>query len=247
MKGSRDGGHAVLSRLDAVLDHVAVAVPPDGRADRWWGGELGAGSVSRGANGMFTARQYRLGGGGKLELLSPDPADPSERNFVRAFLARFGTAVHHVTLKVADLPAALGVLEAAGLDVVDVALDHPHWREAFLRPKQVGGLVVQVAWSDGGDEEWARRSGHPLTAPAPGAPVLLGPRLRHPDLAAARQLWTALGAQVSQEDQGLRCRWPASPLGVEVVAGAPAGPVGLRMSGIGPRPAEDGVSPAILR
>jgi len=236
----------VLTTLDAVLDHVAVAVPLDGRADRWWGEELNAGSVSGGRNGVFTARQYRLGGGGKLELLSPDPGDSSAQNFVRAFIDRFGTAIHHLTLKVADLPVALGVLESAGLDVVDAALDDPHWREAFLRPKQVGGLVVQVAWSDGGDEEWSRRIGFPATPPAPDTPVLLGPRLRHPDLAAARRLWTVLGAQVSEDGGRLHCRWPVSPLDVEVVAGAPAGPVGLRMTGISPRPAEHGVCPAIV-
>lgn len=236
----------MLTRLDAVLDHVAVAVPLAGPAHRWWGEELGAGSVSRGGNGVFAARQYRLGGGGKLELLSPDPGDPSAQNFVRAFLTRFGTAVHHVTLKVADLRAALDVLDAAALDVVDVALDHPHWREAFLRPKQVGGLVVQVAWSDSSDEEWARRTGHPVTRPASDAPALLGPRLRHPDLDAARHLWTVLGAQVSENGESLRCRWPASPLSVEVVEGAPAGPLGLRMKGVLPRPAVDGVSPPIF-
>lgn len=233
--------------LDAVLDHVAVAVPLAGFADYWWGTQLRAGTVSRISSGVFTARQYRLGGGGKLELLSPDPQDTSPENFVRGFMARFGTTVHHVTLKVADLGAALEVLDGAGLDVVDVDIDHRHWREAFLRPKQVGGLVVQVAWSDSGDEEWARRRGHLVTAPAPDAPVLLGPRLRHPDLSAARKVWTVLGAQVSEDGESLRCRWPASPLGVEVVAGAPAGPVGLRMTGIDPRPAEDGVSPAIVR
>lgn len=233
--------------LDAVLDHVAVAVPLAGFADYWWGTQLHAGSVSRVSTGVFTARQYRLGGGGKLELLSPDPEDTSAQNFVRTFMARFGTTVHHVTLKVADLAVALEVLEGAGLDVVDVDADHRHWREAFLRPKQVGGVLVQVAWSDTGDVEWARRIGQQPTAPAPDAPVLLGPRLRHPDLASARQLWKVLGAEVSWRGGGLLCRWPVSPLSIEVVQGAPAGPVGLRMKGIPSRPAVEGVSPAILR
>jgi len=81
--------------------------------------------------------------------------------------------------------------------------------------------VVQVAWSDSGDEEWAQRpSGDGARARHPRC--CSGPRLRHPGLAAARQVWTVLRR-------------------------APAGPVGLRLKGIGPRPAEDGVSPAIVR
>jgi len=50
----------VLTALDAVLDHVAIAVPLDGRADRWWGGELGAGSLSRGGNGVFAPASTAL-------------------------------------------------------------------------------------------------------------------------------------------------------------------------------------------
>lgn len=231
--------------IDAVLDHVAVAVPPGDRAERRWRDELGAGPVSAEDSGVFVARQFRFSGGGKLELLSPSPADPSPDNFVRRFLERFGTEVHHVTLKVPSLPAALERLEAAGLDVVDVAQHGDVWHEAFLRPKQVGGLVVQVAWSPGGDDDWARRIGFPARPPAAGAPVLLGPRLRHPDLRAARRLWSVLGAEVTAADGRLVCRWPRSPLEVVVEEGAPAGPVALRLHGAPSRPPEEGVGPQV--
>ncbi len=231
--------------LDAVCDHVAVAVPPGDRAERRWRDELGGGPVSAGDSGVFLARQFRFTGGGKLELLSPSPADPSPHNFVRLFLERFGTAVHHVTLKVPALAPALERLEAAGLDVVDVAQHGDVWHEGFLRPKQVGGLVVQVAWSSGSDEDWARRSGFASRPPAPGAPVLLGPRLRHPDLQAARRVWSVLGAEVAPADGGLVCRWPRSPLEVVVEEGAPAGPVALRLRGTASRPAEEGVAPQV--
>jgi catechol 2,3-dioxygenase-like lactoylglutathione lyase family enzyme len=228
-----------------VLDHVAVAVPGGGRAERRWRDDLGGGSVWAEDNGVFVARQLRYANGAKLELLSPSPADDSAGNFVRRFLGRFGSTVHHVTLKVPDLPATLATLDGAGLDVVDVNLDSDVWREGFLRPKQVGGLVVQVAWAPGTEEELARRAGHVQTPPAPGAAALLGPRLRHPDLAAARRLWTLLGAHVSDDRGARRCRWPDSVLDVAVVRGEPAGPVALRMTGTAPLPAQYGVGPAV--
>jgi len=221
----------MLDRLDAVLDHVAVAVPDQDLAQSHWREELGGRTVAWGDNGVFQSHQLRFAGGGKLELLSPADADPAGDNFVRRFLARFGSTVHHVTLKVPDLPAALATLERAGLDVVDVRLDGAHWREGFLRPKQVGGIVVQVAWSDRGDAEWAALIGHEAEAPPPDAATLLGPTLRHPDLDTAAEQWRLLGADVAEEDGALLCRWPSSPLTVALTKGEPAGPTGLRMTG----------------
>lgn len=231
-------------RLTAVLDHVAVAVADPEVALARWGSQLGGSLVSISDSGGFRARQLRFAGGGKLELLSPAP-EPG--GFVRGFLDRFGSQVHHVTLKVPDLPAAIVALEAEGLDVVDVQLTDDWWREGFLRPKQVGGLVVQVAWSARSDADWAARMGHVEQPVAAGAATLLGPRLRHPDLGAAARLWAVLGATVdAQADGRLRCAWPSSALDVEVVAGEPAGPLGVRMVGTDPLPSDAALGPAVL-
>lgn len=235
-----------MQSLDAVLDHVAVAVPEGEGPERRWRDRLGGEPLYGADHRGFRFHQYRFANGAKLELLRPSGSDPSPDNFVRRFLARYGARVHHVTLKVPDLRAALAVLGRAGLEVVDVALDGEHWHEAFLRPAQVGGLVVQVAWSDGGDEEWARRHGHTAREPGPDAAELLGPRLRHPDLAAAGRLWSVLGADVTEREGELRCRWPSSPLDVLVERGEPAGPVALRMRGAPPLPADPDEGPAVV-
>ncbi len=232
-------------RLAAVLDHVAVAVADPEVALRRWEALLGGSLVSFSDGGGFRARQLRFAGGGKLELLSPAP-EPG--GFVRGFLDRFGSRVHHVTLRVPDLAAAIAALESEGLDVVDVQLTDEWWREAFLRPKQVGGLVVQVAWSRASDADWAARVGHVEQPVAAGAATLRGPLLRHPDLDAAARLWTVLGAAVERDDDGrLRCTWPSSQLDVEVEAGDPAGPVGVRMAGTDPLPADAELGSAVLR
>lgn len=232
--------------LNATLDHVAIAVPDRCVARSRWCDELGGSVLAHDDSGVFATLQLRYAGGGKLELLAPSEQDRSAQNFVRRFLTRFGAAVHHVTLKVPDLPAALTLLSARGLDVVDVDLEHEYWREAFLRPSQVGGLVVQVAWSAGNDEEWARRVGVvPEPVPVSGA-TLLGPLLRHPNLSAARELWTLLGADVVEADGVLRCAWPDSPLTIANIEGAPGGPVALRMSGVGPLEAHNDYGPAVV-
>lgn len=230
--------------LAAVLDHVAVAVPDIDKALGRWHAELGGGRLGGGDNGVFATRQLRFAGGGRLELLAPSPA-ADRPTFVSAFLDRYGAQIHHVTLMVADLRAALAELEQQGLDVVDVRFDDPVWYEGFLRPSQVGGLVVQIAQGALTEDEWARRTGQTPEDPAPGAARLLGPTLAHPDPGHVRWLWSLLGATVTGDDTELCCTWPHSPLDVVIVAGEP-GPRHLRMRGTVPRPAEAGVGPAVV-
>lgn len=223
-------------RLTAVPDHVAVAVPDFDVADTRWRDELGGRWVAwYHARGAFRSRQSRFRGAAKLELLMPSEHAPDGGGFVGRFLDRFGADVHHVTLKVPDLHDAIAVLEAAGLDVVDVDDSDDTWKESFLRPSQVGGIIVQVAWSGQTDAEWAARTGYePEEPPADGA-RLVGPLLAHPDLDRARWLWETLGADVTDEAPGLVARWAGAPLEVRVREEAPAGPIGLVFEGASAR------------
>ena len=232
--------------IDAVLDHVAIAVADWQAAETRWRESLGGGRSSVGTNPTFGSRQLRFASGGKLELLSP-AQDAGPENFVRRFLDRFGSVIHHVTLKVPDLHQALDTLSAAGLDAVDVNDSAEHWREAFLRPSHVGGLVVQIASTPYTDADWAKFTDFTPEPPAAGAAQLHGPLLRHPDVAQARRIWGALGAEISEEVPGLlRCRWPDSSLDVVIEEGTPQGPVALRMGGAGELPQDDGIGPAVI-
>ena len=233
----------MADRIDAVIDHVAIAVPDWRAAERRWREDLGAGRSSRGQNQTFGSRQLQFAGGGKLELLTPVPGDAS--NFVQRFLDRFGSVVHHVTLKVPDLLAALDILAGAGLDAVDVNADSDYWKEAFLRPSQIGGLVVQIAQTSYSDDDWAKLTNFTREPPRDGAAELVGPLLRHPDLDRARSVWTALGATVSSDDDRLSCAWPDSPLTVTIEQGD-AGPVAVLMRGAGPLPPDPDLGPAVL-
>lgn len=234
----------MADRIDAVLDHVAIAVPDWRTAEERWRSQLGGGRSSAGENPVFSSRQLQFGNGAKLELLTP--TGDRETNFVRRFLQRFGSTVHHVTLKVPDLHAALGVLGAAGLEAVDVNDTADYWHEAFLRPSQVGGLVVQIASTTFDDDAWAAYTGFTREPPAATAPALLGPLLRHPDLERAAEIWTTLGAGVVRSATGLRCTWPDSPLDIVIEHGEAAGPIGLRMRGTDELAADPDVGPAVL-
>lgn len=228
--------------LTAVLDHVAIAVPDPDVAERRWVDALGAGNVSHGSNGIFDSRQLRFAGGGKLELLSP-AVDGDGGGFVGGFLARFGSAIHHVTLKVPDLQDAIATIRAAELDVVDVQDTNAWWQEGFLRPSQVGGIIVQIAWSAASDDEWAEQVGHKPTPPRDDAATLLGPTISHPGLDRAAALWTLLGASVEPHGGALQCRFPDSPLDVRVEPGESAGPTVLRFRGAPALPTDRDLGP----
>lgn len=231
--------------IDAVPHHVAAAVPSLDTAHARWRDRLGAGDLA--GDGPFLGfrnHQYRFGNGAVLELLEPNASGGA---FVGRFIERFGATVHHVTLKVPDLPEALGVLADAALPVVDVSLDDPRWQESFVRPSAVGGMIVQVAATTLDDDGWAELTGFRVTDPRPDAAALLGPLLQHPDLERARHVWTSLGADVAEVDDGvLEAAWGAAPLTVRVRRGGVAGPVGLRFAGTPPLPADPELGPAVL-
>lgn len=234
-----------VTPLPARLDHVAVAVPDVTAAVAHWRDVVGGGMVANETYPAFAYAQLRLRGGGKLELLGPPAAGDG---FVPRFLDRFGPTVHHVTLLVDDLGAAIEVVRDAGYAVVDVQDTSPWWREGFLRPSQVGGLIVQLAWAAEDDAALARRLGIASGRPAASAPRLRGPTLAHPDPPAAAALWTLLGATVRHTDHGLVCTWPDSPLDVVVEHGDRAGPVALRFDGaVAPPPATVGAPPLDVR
>lgn len=231
--------------IDAVPDHVAAAVPSLDAAHARWRDRLGAGDLA--GDGPFIGfrnHQYRFGNGGVLELLEPNDDGGA---FVARFLDRFGASVHHVTLKVPDLPAALEVLAAEDLPVVDVSLEDERWQESFVRPSAVGGLIVQVAATTLDDVAWAELTGFTMTDPRPDAAALLGPLLQHPDLERARAIWTTLGATVTDvDDDCLEAAWGGAPLTVRIRRGGTAGPVGLRFRGTVPLPSDPELGPAVL-
>jgi methylmalonyl-CoA/ethylmalonyl-CoA epimerase len=81
-----------------------------------------------------------------VELL--EPWCPEADDFLERFVQRRGTAFHHITFKVPDIERAIADVVAAGIEPVGINLGNPEWREAFLRPRDAHGIVVQLAQSD---------------------------------------------------------------------------------------------------
>jgi methylmalonyl-CoA/ethylmalonyl-CoA epimerase len=132
------------------LDHVAVAVRSIRAALPLFrdalGGEYLMGGDSEGSDGGWRWVQFRFPGG-KVELL-----EPRGEGFLSRFLERRGEGLHHVTFKTDDLEAAIAHVEGQGYELVDIDLEDPRWREAFLRPSKAHGTLIQLAQSSESEE-----------------------------------------------------------------------------------------------
>ena len=132
---------------DLKLDHVAVAVHSIKAALPLFRDALGGEYLMGNDQDGWRWVQFRYPGGGKVELL-----EPLGDGFLASFLDRHGEGLHHVTFKTGDIKAAIAHVESLGYELVDVHLDDPHWKEAFLRPSGAHGTLIQIAQSYAPDE-----------------------------------------------------------------------------------------------
>jgi catechol 2,3-dioxygenase-like lactoylglutathione lyase family enzyme len=212
---------------DIRLDHIALAVPRMAEAPAFLVGALG-GTPSFGAlSGAYRFGQWRFAGGGRLEILEPHGAD----GFLHRFLARHGPGIHHVTFKVPSLREARARAEAHGYQIVGYDDRSPHWKEAFLHPKQAQGIVVQLAEFSGGGTP--PRSELPAGPPDPPPPVtIVGLRLRAHSRERAETQWErVLEGEPAMLDGVLLYRWPRSPLriAVEIDPAGDEGPLAIEV------------------
>lgn len=124
------------------LAHVAVAVESIDAAAPLWE-RLGARCVGREEVPAQKVRvAFFLLGGVLFELLEPtDPDGPLGRS-----IAKRGPGLHHVSIEVDDVAAALAAWKAAGVPLVDEApRKGAEGREvAFLHPRAAGGVLIEV-------------------------------------------------------------------------------------------------------
>jgi methylmalonyl-CoA/ethylmalonyl-CoA epimerase len=217
------------------FDHVAIAVPHAVAVPPFLVGTLGGRPHGAGPGAGFRFWQWEFSRGARLEILEPD-GPPG--GFLHRFLEQRGPGIHHATFKVPAIEEAVRRVESRGYRVVGFDDRAPHWKEAFLHPKQAQGIVVQLAevhpeLEPESTGEWP----FPEEPPRPPPPVdLLGLRLAARSGEAARALWeeTLLGS-CSQAGAELVFRWPDSPLRVTVRV-EPVLPPGPRGIEIAPRP-----------
>jgi methylmalonyl-CoA/ethylmalonyl-CoA epimerase len=211
------------------FDHIAIAQPRVTDAIPFIVGVLGGVPTYGAPSGPYRFFQWRFEGGGRIEVLEPLGAD----GFLHRFLAKRGPGIHHVTFKVPNLRAACERARDRGYEIVGYDDSHPHWKEAFLHPKQALGIVVQLAEASGGGlPRWQPPAGpdHP-----PPPVRVLGLRMRARSREGADRQWRdVLGAEVAPEAAAARVyRWPGSPMhiAVEIDPARDEGPIAIEVAG----------------
>jgi methylmalonyl-CoA/ethylmalonyl-CoA epimerase len=123
------------------VDHVGIAVQSVADAEPLLN-LLGAEKLvhEEDPTGAFRWAYYLLGDASRVELVEPVEGEDS---FLTNFLDEHGPGMHHVTLEVADMDAAIDALEAEGIRVVD-RTDYEGWSEAFVSPKNPTGVLFQL-------------------------------------------------------------------------------------------------------
>ena len=190
--------------------------------------------------------QWRYRNGAKLELIEPDPDYPAKDIYLARFLAKYGSRIHHITLKVPDLDQTVALLRRAGIEPIDINKE-PLFHEAFVRPRDGAGILIQLLWTEVGDHEWENDLGLEVAAAPSDGSRLEAVRLRHLDLEETAKLWSVLGASVFREKPGLVARWPGSSLVVQIEPGRPQGPAFLVFSHTPSLPSHPRIGPAVHR
>lgn len=74
-----------------------------------------------------------------------------EESFIQRFLDRRGPSIHHATFQVGDWDQAAEACEKYGAPLFDEnqgETDGAKWRDAFIHPKNTGGILVQFFWEE---------------------------------------------------------------------------------------------------
>jgi len=127
------------------IDHLGIAVKSLAAAKGIYE-KLGL-SVS--PEETVEAEQVRLVmvpvGESRLELLEPT----SESSAIAKFLAKRGEGLHHVCMRVPDLPAAVQKLRADGVRLVseEIKVGAGGHRYVFVHPASAGGVLLELVQS----------------------------------------------------------------------------------------------------
>jgi methylmalonyl-CoA epimerase len=125
------------------IDHLGIAVADLAAARHVFEELLGLPVVEEEEVAEQKVRVVKLSAGGSdLELLeSTDPEGP-----IGKYVAKRGPGIHHVTLRVDDIRAALRELEARGVELIDrePRVGAGGAKIAFLHPKSTAGVLIEL-------------------------------------------------------------------------------------------------------
>jgi methylmalonyl-CoA epimerase len=142
LSGHEHRRDAYIGGLMFTIDHLGIAVKSLAAAKSIYE-KLGL-SVS--AEEVVEAEQVRLVmipvGESRLELLEPT----SETSVIAKFIAKRGEGLHHVSLRVPDLAAAVVRLKKEGVGLVSdgIKLGAGGHRYIFVHPSGTGGVLLEL-------------------------------------------------------------------------------------------------------
>ena len=238
------------------FDHTSIGVEDAAQWGRWIRRELGGVVITGQEMADMRYVMFHVGDaafGGRLELIGPG----SSESFMTRFLRTRGPGFHHITFMVPDVEEVARAVTELGLTVVGVNLHHPPWREVFIAPDPIHGVVIQLADStleyppleallatperdvtgyphNAGqiNDDWWQ----PLWTERPlHRAAIRSTSVVSTDTEISRKLFgTILGADMSHTAGSDHFRWPGGCL--DVVGGTKAGVARITLTG---RPAAD--------
>lgn len=135
-----------------AINHLAHAYPDRMELADWYVRLFGMTlvhappeSVVPPASGFRTAVVEASTGQLRIEVIVPAGPD----SFIQRFLDRRGPSIHHVTFEVADWDRAVAACEHHGVSTFGEREGETRgvtWREAFVHPRDTGGVLVQFFW-----------------------------------------------------------------------------------------------------
>lgn len=134
------------------IDHLGIAVTDLAEARKVFEEALGIEVVEEEEVAEQKVRVVKLDvGGSDLELLETT----DENGPIGKFVAKRGQGIHHVTLRVDDIVAALRELEARGVELIDrePRIGAGGIQIAFLHPRSTGGILIELCERNDLDDE----------------------------------------------------------------------------------------------
>lgn len=128
-----------------TIDHLGIAVKSLAAAKSIYE-KLG---MSMSPEEVVESEQVRVVmipvGESRLELLEPT----SDNSTIAKFIAKRGEGLHHVSLRVPDLPAAVERLKKANVRLVseEIKVGAGGHRYVFVHPSSAGGVLLELVES----------------------------------------------------------------------------------------------------
>ncbi len=127
---------------DLQIDHLGIAVKSIATAQAFYQ-KLG---ITPGHEEMVEGEKVRVvmipTGESRIELLEPTSPDST----IAKFLEKRGEGLHHVCLRVSDLPATVERLKAEGVRLVsdEIKIGAGGHQYVFVHPSSAGGVLIEL-------------------------------------------------------------------------------------------------------